>query len=67
MKLTIGIVFCLCMLAGVAHAQEPSNAQAPLIMKPERFDQWGDMRLNDENARLDKIALQAKEWSLSII
>lgn len=67
MKLMIGIVICLCMLAGVLNAQEPSNLQAPLIVKPERFDQWGDIRLNDESVRLDKIALQAKDWSLSII
>ncbi|HKZ77970.1 MAG TPA: hypothetical protein VJ124_06560 [Pyrinomonadaceae bacterium] len=66
MKPLIGITFCLCMLPAITYAQEPSN-RAPLIMAPERFDQWGDIRLNDENARLDKLAIQAKEWPLSII
>lgn len=64
MKSLIGIAFCICMLAAVARAQVTSN---PVIMEPERFDQWGDIRLNDENARLDKLANQAKEWPLSII
>lgn len=64
MKLLIGIAFCVCILPEVAHAQEPSNS---VIMEPERFDQWGDISLNDENARLDKLATQAKEWPLSII
>ena len=66
MKSLISIAFCLCTLPAIAHAQEPSKP-APLIMVPERFDQWGDVRLNDENAHLDKLAIQAKEWSLSII
>ena len=66
MKWLIGIAFCLCMLPAVAYAQEPSNG-APLIMSPERFDQWGELRLNDEDAHLDKLAAQAKEWPLSII
>lgn len=64
MKSFIGIAFCVCMLAAVAHAQDPLN---PIIMEPERFDKWGDIRLTDEHARLDKIASQAKEWPLSII
>jgi len=64
MKSLIGIVFCICTLAAVVRAQEPSS---PVIMEPDRFDQWGDIRLNDENVHLDKLALQAKEWPLSII
>ena len=64
MKWLIGTAFCICMLAGVVRAQEPSN---PLIMEPDRFDQWGDIRPNDENVHLDKLANQAKEWRLSII
>ena len=66
MKALIGIAFCFCMLPAVAQAQEPSNSP-PLIMEPARFDQWGDIRLIDENARLDKLGIQAKEWPLSII
>ena len=62
----ISIAFCICLLPVATQAQEPSSAP-PVIMEPERFDQWGDLRVNDENARLDKIAIQAKEWPLSII
>ena len=64
MKSLTGIAFCICMLAAVVCAQEPSNR---VIMEPDRFDQWGDISLNDENVHLDKLALQAKEWPLSII
>jgi len=60
----IALLFCVCTLAGIAHAQEPLS---PVIMEPDRFDQWGDIGVNDENARLDKIALQAREWPLSIV
>jgi hypothetical protein len=70
MKSMIRSVFCICMLLAVAvavtHAQEPSN-RPPLIVEPDRFDQWGDIPLTDENARLDKVASQAKQWPLSII
>jgi hypothetical protein len=66
MKSLVAIAFNLCLLAASAYAQEASD-RAPLIMAPERFDQWGDLRLKDENARLDKLATQAKEWPLSII
>ncbi len=66
MKSLIAIAFYFCLLVASAYAQETSN-RAPLIMAPERFDQWGDIRPNDENARLDKLATQAKEWPLSII
>lgn len=54
------------MFPAIAYAQEPSNP-APLLVAPERFDQWGDVRLNEEDAHLYKLATQAKEWSLSII
>ena len=64
MKLLIAIAFCICMLVAVVRAQEPSNRT---IMEPDRFDQWGDIGLNDENVQLNKLALQAKEWPLSII
>ena len=66
MKRLLAIAFTLCIAPAIAGAQETSN-QPPAIIAPERFDQWGDLRLNDENARLDKIAIQAKEWPLSII
>jgi len=66
MKWMIGIAFCICMLPAVGRAQEPSNPP-PLIMEPERFAQWGDIPLKDENARLENVAIQAKAWPLSII
>lgn len=66
MKTLIGIAFCVCLSPAIAKAQETSSA-APVIMEPEEFDQWGDVRLGDENTRLDKIAIQAREWPLSII
>ena len=64
MKRLIAIAFFICTLVAVVRAQEPSNRT---IMEPDRFDQWGDIGLNDENVHLNKLALQAKEWSLSII
>ena len=64
MKWLIAIAFGTCMLAAVGRAQEPSSQ---VIMEPDRFDQWGGLRLNEENVHLDKLALQAKEWPLSII
>ncbi len=67
MKSIIGIILCLCMSPVFGQAQDKSSRQAPLIVKPDKFDEWGDIRFNDEKARLDKIAVQAKEWSLSII
>ena len=64
MKRLIATAFCICTLVAVGRAQEPSNRT---IMEPDRFDQWGDIGLNDENVHLNKLALQAKEWPLSII
>jgi hypothetical protein len=66
MKSMIAIAFCICMLPTLGRAQDPSNPP-PLIVEPERFDQWGDIRLKDENARLENVAIKAKEWPLSII
>jgi hypothetical protein len=63
-KSFICVAFAVCFLTTVAHAQQTS---VPVIMEPDRFDQWGDIRPNDENTHLDKIAAQAKEWPLSII
>ena len=64
MERLIGVAFCICLLSAVVPAQQASS---PLIMEPERFDQWGDLRLNDENTRLYRVAIQAKEWPLSIV
>ena len=54
------IVFCICLLPLFAPAQG-------LTVAPDRFAQWGDIRLKDENSRLGKVAIQAKQWPLSII
>jgi hypothetical protein len=61
----IGIVFCICLSPVGALAQEAGKV--PIILKPERFDQWSEVRQTDENVRLEKIAQQAKQWPLSII
>ncbi len=66
MKFVTAILFCICIMPALALAQEPFKT-APQILEPDKFDEWGDLRLNDENVHLDKIANQAKEWPLSII
>jgi hypothetical protein len=60
----VGVAFCVCMFAAMVQAQVPSS---PLIQKPDKFAEWGDIPFSDEKAQLDKIATQAKEWSLSIV
>jgi len=67
MKSFIGILLSLCMLPALGVAQEPSSSQPPMIVKPDRFDAWSDLRFNEEKARLDRIGRQAKEWGLSIV
>ena len=64
MKWVISIAFCLCIFSAVTQAQKVS---IPEILKPDRFDQWGDISFNDEQTHLNKIAAQAKEWPLSMI
>jgi hypothetical protein len=64
MKWLIGIAFCLCMFTAVTRAQK---ASIPEILKPDKYDQWGDISFNDEQTHLNKIAAQAKEWQLSMI
>ena len=64
MKWVIGIALCSCMFTGIVRAQEPS---VPVILKPDKFAEWGDIPFKDEKAHLDKVAAQAKEWSLSIV
>ena len=64
MKWVIGTAFCLLVFTGVTRAQKVS---IPEILKPDKFDQWGDISFNDEQSHLNKIATQAKEWPLSII
>lgn len=64
MKRVIAIAFCLCMFTAVTRAQK---ASIPEIIKPDKFDQWGDISFKEEQTHLNKIAAQAKEWPLSVI
>jgi hypothetical protein len=64
MKMLI-TAFCICLLPAVVSAQDASKSV--LLIAPEMFDQWGDLRPADENTHLNKLAAQAKEWPLSII
>ena len=57
MKWVIGIALCSCMFPAMVRAQQPST---PVILSPDRFDEWGNIPFNDEKAHLDKIAAQAK-------
>ena len=66
MKAIIGTVLYLC-ISQTGFSQEPSTTKAPRIVAPDKFDEWGDVRLPDEIAHLDKIANQLKEWRLSIV
>jgi hypothetical protein len=63
MKRIVGIAFCLCMIPGMALAQQ---ASLPQILKPDKYAEWGDISFSNEKIHLDKIADQAKEWPLSI-
>lgn len=67
MKRVIVIAFCMCIFTAMVPAQEPTSPKGVLILKPDKFDEWGNIPFNEEKAHLDKIASQAKEWSLSII
>ncbi|HEY5885821.1 MAG TPA: hypothetical protein VIT88_14115 [Pyrinomonadaceae bacterium] len=62
----IGILFCVCFFGAVAVTQEPTKPP-PLMYFPERFDQWGDLRPIEENARLRKVALKARQDRQSIV
>lgn len=61
----IGILFCICFFAAVAAAQPVKPP--PLMHFPERFDQWGDLPPIEENARLRKVALKARQDRQSIV
>jgi hypothetical protein len=63
MKPVIALVLSIC----VSNALQCQESKPGSIMAPDKFDQWGDIRFDDEKLHLDKIAKQAKEWSLSII
>jgi hypothetical protein len=66
MKAVTTVLLWLCIIH-TSLGQEPSQAKIGPILAPDKFDQWGDLPLVDEEARLDKIANQAKEWSMSMI
>lgn len=61
--LITSILLSLCLVQAV-NAQDVGP---PAILAPDKYDQWGDVPFTAESARLDKIARQLKEWSLSIV
>jgi hypothetical protein len=63
-KSVMALALCIC-LSPAMRGQEQSKA--PLIVAPDKFDQWGDVPFNDEKVHLNKIAKQTKEWPLSIV
>jgi hypothetical protein len=63
MRAFIFIAVLLCIVPSV-RAQE---ASASVIMKPDMYDSWGDISFENEQTHLDRIATQAREWSLSIV
>src|SRR5258707_1178102 len=64
MKWIAPVAICLCLIPAMAHAQQTS---IPQILKPDKYDEWADVSFKNEQAHLNKIAKQAKEWPLSII
>ena len=57
------VVLSLCVVQTI-NAQE---AKPGMIMKPDKYDEWGDVPFTTESARLEKIARQLKEWPLSMV
>lgn len=64
MKLIFATILCL-YISQTGFSQEASTK--PTIMRPDKFDQWGDISFSGEIAHLDKIAKQLKEWRLSVV
>jgi hypothetical protein len=64
MKPIFALILCF-YICQTGFSQEASKA--PTIMRPDKFDQWGDIPFPEETAHLDKIAKQLKEWRLSIV
>lgn len=51
----------------VVHAMNAQESRPGMILAPDKYDEWGDVPFVTENARLDKIARQLKEWPLSVV
>ena len=64
MKPVFGLILCLCIWQTGLSQETP---KAPTIMRPDKFDQWGDVPFSEEMTHLDKIAKQLKEWRLSVV
>lgn len=65
-KITSNVIVAFLFVA----LSQPAFSQVtkpPQPLAPDKYDQWGDVRFEDEIARLDKIANQLKEWRLSIV
>ena len=63
MKSVFSLILSLCIFQ-TGFSQQVSKSRA--IMRPDKFDQWGDVPFSDEMIHLDKIAKQLKEWKLSV-
>ncbi|HEV7747666.1 MAG TPA: hypothetical protein VGO56_21885 [Pyrinomonadaceae bacterium] len=66
MKLLVAITFSLFLFTALTHGQD-SGLKGGTIIAPDKYDEWGDAPFADEKVHLDKIAKQAKEWTLSIV
>jgi hypothetical protein len=64
MNSVMALVLCLCM-SPVLRGQ--GQSKGGIIVAPDKYDQWGDIRFDDEKIHLNKIANQTKEWPLSIV
>lgn len=66
MKLMAAVALSMFLFTALAHGQD-SGLKGGAIIAPDKYDEWGDIPFDDEKMHLDKIATQAKEWSLSIV
>jgi len=61
MKSILTSFFCLCLMLTLSRAQGQSEPQNPIIGDPHPFDAfYGDLPLEDEQARLDNLAVALK-------
>lgn len=56
-----------CLLLALSQTAFGQQTKMGSTLAPDKYDQWGDIRVEDEIVRLDKIANQLKEWRLSIV
>jgi hypothetical protein len=66
MKWLLSTILLLCLSQAI-FCQQPEAQKGAMIVPPDKFAEWGDIRLVDERVQLDKIANQLKEWRLSLV